>query len=431
MSNMLKKMIFGYFRFWAKIFLARTKPVVIGVTGSVGKTSMKDAIACALAAKYRVAKSPKTYNSAIGIPLAVLGLETSYGASLWWFVNMARAPFRALLRPGSEYLVLEMGIDCVGDMDSNLAVVRPTIGVLGAVGSAPVHLEYFASAAEVVNEKMKMLGALPASGKIFLYADDEMIRGVAEKLQRPVITFGTRADANVRVDTYEMLMARTALGERPRGFACAVHIGKETEHVEVLGILGEHHMYPIAAALAVAHACGVSLRDAAHGLGAYVPPPSRMCLLEGKNGSLIIDDSYNASPLAVLAAIAALATIPAARRIVCLGDMKELGAKSTEEHERVGEATGKIADIAVFVGEYARAMARGAERAGMRSEHITVADSSRDVAQKIVNLVTDGDVVLVKGSQSMRMERVTESLLFNKADIEKVCRQDWYWKRKP
>jgi len=425
-----KKLVFAYFRFWAKVFLARTRPVVIGVTGSVGKTSMKDAIAAVLSAKFRVAKSPKTYNSEIGIPLAVLGLETSYGASLRWLVSMVRAPFRAFLKAGSEYLVLEMGIDRVGDMESNLAVTHPTIGVLGAVGTSPVHLEYFTSAEEVVREKAKMLEVIPESGKVFLYNDDAIIRSAVEHVRCPVTTFGVGTHADVFADSYEMLMDRTTSGERPKGFSCMVRAGDESVRVEVLGVVGEHHMYPIAVAIAVARACGVPMRDAARGLATYSPPPSRMRLFSGKSGSTIIDDSYNASPLAVIAAVATLASVPATRRMVCLGDMKELGAKSTEEHERIGEAVGRVADIALFVGSFARAMARGAERAGMRGEHILLADTSRDAVKRIAPLVSDGDVVLVKGSQSMRMERVTEALLAGKTDVAKLCRQDWYWKRK-
>ena len=425
-----RQLVFRYMRFFARLYLWRTSPKVIAVTGSVGKTSMKDAIACALGAKYRVAKSPRTYNADLGVPLAVLGLDTGYRSPWRWAINVLLAPIKALTRKKVDYLVLEMGIGEMGDMDRNLSVARPFMGVLGAVGDTPVHQEFFPSAEAVMREKAKVLEATMPEGYVFVYADDPMLAHATTRVACPVTRFGYASDAAVRASNYEITYTHGHMGNVVSGISCRVDMGGESATLHLEGAIGKHHTYPMLAAAAVATACGVALPDAARAILSYAPPAGRMRVLQGKSGATLLDDSYNASPIAVYAAIQAVREMNVIRKILFLGDMLELGSTSVNIHEAIGEEVAHVFDRAIFVGSFARAYARGAERGGMQQSRIHIQETSRDTAKNAPSLIQDGDLVLIKGSQGIRMEFITEALLANPNDRDKLTRQDWYWRRK-
>jgi UDP-N-acetylmuramoyl-tripeptide--D-alanyl-D-alanine ligase len=214
-----------------------------------------------------------------------------------------------------------------------------------------------------------------------------------------------------------------------------LHLGDRTEEVLVKGVLGAHALMPLVAAAAVGLAVGRSATDILTGLDLYQPPKGRMRLIAGLKGSLIIDDTYNSSPAAVSAALDTLKSMKHGRskmrRIAVLGDMLELGRLSVEEHRKIGAQVAKCADSLVTVGFRARDIAESALSNGMADQNILQYEDSLKVGQELQNLIDEHDVVLVKGSQSMRMERIVEDCMLEPEKAKDLLvRQDAQWKRK-
>jgi UDP-N-acetylmuramoyl-tripeptide--D-alanyl-D-alanine ligase len=208
-----------------------------------------------------------------------------------------------------------------------------------------------------------------------------------------------------------------------------VSYGGDKVRVVVPGVVGRAHAYAVLAAIATAVRLGSTLAEAAEGIGAYEPPPGRMRLVHGMNSSMLIDDSYNASPVATGEALEALSNVPhRGRRIAVLADMLELGAFSVAEHKKIGAVAEKSADFLIAVGIRGRGIAEGAREAGMPPEAIHECEKGPDATEYLKSILQSGDVVLIKGSQSMRMEKVVRALMANPDEAKKLlCRQDEEW----
>ena len=258
--------------------------------------------------------------------------------------------------------------------------------------------------------------ALPAGAPLIVPADSAYALQSALRTSARVISYGTLESAHVRVSAIGFQETRGKV----IGMAAKVSAGGEKGKIEVRGSVGEVQMYPAAAALATAQAFQIPLTDALTSLSTYTPPAGRGRLLSGKNDSVIIDDSYNASPVAVKEALATLKAFPhAARRIAVLGDMLELGRYSVVEHARIAEFAADSADVIVAVGIRSRAYDAASNRA-----NVMLFDNARTAAEALKDFVAQGDVILVKGSQSMRMERIVKALLANPADASRLVRQE-------
>lgn len=347
----------------------------VGITGNVGKTTTKEATAAALGARYRVLKSAASYNNEIGVPLTFLSLEASH-----------------------EVAVIELGFYVPGEIRDLCLLVRPRVGVITRIPDRPVHFSRTPSVEAIANGKAELIESLPADGTALLNADDARVRALAPRTRARVVFFGESEDAalratDVQADGLEGLrFTATYEGER-----AAV----------ALPLPGRHSVVAALAALGSARALGVPLEEAATLLGTLEQPRHRMEIRRG-DGITVIDDSYNASPAAVLAALAVLAPLRG-RRIAVIGDMLELGALSADAHEEVGRVAARSADVLIGVGELARTAVDAARRAGMRETH-AVADG----AEALVLLKRIGrpdDTILVKGSNSLGLYRLADALV--------------------
>ncbi len=413
----------------ARATIRRYQPVVIGVTGSVGKTSTREAIACVLAKKYRTRQPEKNFNNEIGLPLTILGIPHS-GKNifkwLWWLkVAFWRAYMWRAKYP--EVLILEYGIDHPGDMDVLLGIARPKIGVVTAIGMMPVHVEFFAAPAAVAEEKAKLISTLPVDGTAILNADDEIVSMMREKTKAHVMLFGKNSNANVRVGEYTIDLMNE--GERrgmPQGISFQLTAAGVATPVHVRGVFGEPQMYAVAAAITVGLAMGISLEESVSAIRSYIPPAGRMRLLEGIQNTLILDDTYNAAPEAMRAALATLAALPARRKIAILGDMLELGEFAEEAHRAIGRLAGAFVDVLIAVGSCSKIIADEARTAG---KEVYVFSDAASAVHEILSYIRPGDLILVKGSQGMRMERIVEKLLAHPEKAKNLLvRQDDYWK---
>lgn len=429
MKSLLKSIIVAILTFEAKLLLRRKKPIIIGITGSVGKTSVKDAIYAVLRNHIHTRKSEKSYNSEIGVPLSVLGLQSAWSNPFKWMKNIIDGLLIAL-HPGAypKVLVLEMGVDRPGDMHRLTRWVRPDVVVLTRFPNVPVHVEFFDSPEAVIEEKMELPRALKSDGTLVFNQDDERIVEQIKDIRQKTVGY-SRYSLSDFTGSADKIVYENGVAV---GFEFMLTHGEKATLVRVNHSLGVQHVYNYAAAVAVGSLFDISPEDAAAGLCEHLPPPGRMRIMEGVKESLIIDDSYNSSPVAAERSLQTLKEIKGVRRrIAVLGDMLELGQYSVTEHERLGEVAAKSADVLITVGVRARGIAAGALRGGMSEKNIFQYDDIARAGNELEAMLQAGDIVLIKGSESIRMERIIEEIMADSQRAEELLvRQSPMWKQK-
>lgn len=428
MKSLFKKVIVYILTLEAKILLRRTHPRIIAVTGSVGKTSIKDAIFEVCKSHMHVRKSEKSFNSEIGVPLSILGLPNAWSNPFKWLKNIIDGALIAL-HPG-EYprlLILEMGVDRPGDMDKLTAWIQPDVVVLTRLPDVPVHVEYFESPDAVIQEKRKLVDALKPDGVLVYNQDDEKVVEIAKGVFQRSIGY-----SRYSLSPYTASADRVVYENgQAIGFEFMLTHLDTAVLMRVNGSLGVQHAYNYAAASAVASVFSIGIESVAQSLSTHKVPPGRMRLIPGIKGTMLIDDTYNSSPTASEQSLATLNELKGVKRkIVVLGDMMELGQFSIREHERIGRLVPHSADILVTIGVRARGFSKGALVAGMNPKNIFEYDDACMAGQDMQTFIKTGDVLLVKGSQSIRAERFVEELMAEpeRAD-ELLVRQDMMWKK--
>jgi UDP-N-acetylmuramoyl-tripeptide--D-alanyl-D-alanine ligase len=352
----------------------RFEPVVVGVTGSIAKTSTKEAVAAVLARRFRTLRNVGNQNNEVGLPLTLMRLG-----------------------PEHEAAVLEMGMYTGGEIAELARIARPAIGVVTAV--QPVHLSRIGSIEAIEAAKGELLEALPADGTAILNADDPIVRRMAARSAARSVTYGFAADADVRADAVE------SSGIDGMRFVLQTDAWSRPVTIPTLGRLSVHNAL---AGAAVGRAAGLSADEIVEGLATGWSAPHRVQVVR-LGGVTVIDDSYNASPRSVVAALDLLTGLPG-RRAAVLGEMLELGEASDDGHRVVGEAAAKSVDWLVVVGAGAAAIAEGAESAGMDPARILRVRDVDDALDILPPRVRDGDVVLVKASRGIGLDRIVDGL---------------------
>lgn len=412
----------------AAILLRRKRPTIIAITGSVGKTTTKDAIFAAIKKHTYARKSEKSFNSDIGVPLTILGLPNGWSNPLIWARNLVDGFFTAFFaREYPDVLVLETGIDRPGDMERLTAWLKPDIVVLTRLPDVPVHVEYFSSPEAVVAEKMRLVSAMRPDGVLIYNADDEIIAAQLENVLQTRVGFGRYRESDFTARQDRIVYH----DDRPSGVEFTIAHADQTAKVIVDGTIGTQHVYACSAAVAVADRLGIALADAAESLRSVKTPNGRMRVIPGIKASVLIDDSYNSSPIAAEAALQALGELKyAKRKILVLGDMLELGKYSSGEHRRIGERVPAVANVLFTVGVRSRAIAEGALAAGMNETQVFQYDDIARAGRELQAFLQLGDVVLVKASQGIRAERIVEEVMEEpERASELLPRQDRTWRR--
>ncbi len=398
----------------ARRVLKKFKPTVIGITGSIGKSATKEAVFAVLARKYRVRKNLGNYNTEIGLPLTILGACAPGRSPVRWLAAFGKGLALNLFgRSYPEMLVLEMGADKPGDIDELLSVVTPRLGVI--TGIAPVHTEQFGSIAAIAKEKGKLFRAVPKNGWIVANCDDVAVEKLAENAEAHCLHYGVNNTEHADIRAAEIAVSysnETPTGIRGMSFKIIAN-GSVTPAVRQ-GIIGSHQVYPALAAAAVASVFGVHMVDVAEGLRHATVLPGRMRVLPGIKHTILIDDSYNASPEPARAALGATAAIERGdgHLYAVRGGRLELGGLSVEEHRSVGVAVRENGfGVLVTVGERSRDIAYGAEQAGMPRDAIFQFAAPEEAGLFIQQRIQEGDVLLIKGSRGVRMEIITKELM--------------------
>ena len=350
-------------RLWGK--------TLVGVTGSAGKTTTKDAIAHVLSQRFRVLKSEGNFNNHFGLPLMLLKLE-----------------------PEHDLAVIEMGMSHAGEIAALAKIAQPEIGVVTNV--APVHLEFFDSVADIARAKYELIVSLPAGGTAILNADDEYVSQFGRDFHGKVVLYGMRTSADVRA---ENVQSRGAAGS-----AFDVVAGGCRDHA-TMTLVGAHNIYNALAAVAVGLERGLTPSEAVNALATLGPADKRGEVVQVGNIT-VINDCYNSNPKALDAMVDTLAAMPAMRRIVVAGEMLELGRAGEELHRGSGRhmAMQKI-DWLVGVRGQAKQMVEAAHEAGIRAEFVATPE---EAGEWLIRETRDGDVVLLKASRGVKLERALE-----------------------
>lgn len=421
----------------AKVVLRKYHPRVIAVTGSVGKTSTREALFTALSGNFRVRQSVKNYNTETGVPATVLGV-TAPGRNPWlWFFVFLKT-LRLLLLPSRypEVLILEFGMDKPGDIEYLMNMTRPEVGMLTRIGDlTPVHSAFFNSVDDLIVEKGKIVTMLNTKGLGIVNADDRRSLAAVSGAGAKVIKVGTASDANVRVkDTFQKYSLKV-VGRNVEGGGAhfTVHIEDQEVTVHLRNLLGEHYGMMVGQVLAVGKYLDVPMEDMVKRLEVLENAPGRLRLLLGIKKSILLDDSYNASPIATRVALDVFKKLeykPQSHKVVVLGHLAELDKKEeSAAHEQMAAEVAKVADFFVGVGKGIAAYEKGATRAGMSAKAMQFFQTSEQAAEYMGNAVRKNDLVLIKGSQSARMEKVTKILMAEPDRAsELLVRQSREWK---
>jgi UDP-N-acetylmuramyl pentapeptide synthase len=402
------KQLLAYF---SHKIIAKYKPLVIGITGSVGKTSTRHAIAAALSAKYYLREPEKNFNNDIGIPLTIIGAhgldEGSFklaGIKFGWLRIFAKALMVWLLpQDYPKVLVLEYGIDHPGEMDTLLNIVQPKIGVLTTIGVS--HKEHFPNNEAIAFEKGKMAERLPSNG-IFVYnADDAHVKEQTKRTKAHLLSYGKTAAAEVILEKIE-----ENLSGQP---TTTIYIKSPVRQLKVtVPVVGTAHTEAILAAFAVCEALQMETELILKGLASYRGMPGRLNILSGIKRSILIDDTYNAAPLSTTEALHLLGRFDSDHKAAVLGDMLELGDETDAAHAEIGKLAASLnLQQLVTVGKLGKQIATAALQAGMNAEKIQSYETSDEAKRKVLDTLQPDSVVLIKGSQGARMEKITKELL--------------------
>jgi UDP-N-acetylmuramoyl-tripeptide--D-alanyl-D-alanine ligase len=424
----MRKFLQKTLRIIAILVLKKYKPRIVAITGSVGKTSTKEAVFAVLKPYFRVRKNEKNYNNEIGVPLTIIGGVDAKRNVLLWLWNYFKAillillPFRY-----PRILVLELGADKPGDIRYLTEFVKPEISVVTAVGEIPVHVEFFAGPESVAREKRGLVEVLPVWGWAVLNYDDATVFDMRERTEAHILTYGFGEGAKVLATNYEIDPPGADGDDDFGGINFKIRYDESFVPIRLAGRFGKQNIYPALAAAAVGIALGLNFIEIAEALDGWQASPGRMRMLKGVKKSWIIDDTYNASPMAMHAALDALRDLgaesekmPARRRLAVLGDMLELGKFSIEAHEAVGQRARECADLLFTVGPRGKLIADEAVKTGMPKENVFSFDVSDEVGEFLENKIKEGDLILVKGSRSMRMEKIVRDIMAEPEKAKKL-----------
>jgi len=316
-----------------------------------------------------------------------------------------------------------MGADRIGDISYLTSFVKCYIGVVTAIGEIPVHVEFFQSVSQVAREKSNLVRSLDKDGWAVLNFDDERVRIMANQTRARIFSYGFSENVDLRASNFEQYT------EDPNEVVMSfkVDYGGNTVPIRLRNILGRQQVYAVLAAVAVGLISKINLVEITQALKDYQPLPGRLRFIKGIKNSLILDDTYNASPSAMLAALDVLRVIPG-RKIAALGDMLELGAFTEEAHRQVGAEVAKTADMLLAVGERAIFLADEARINGMSADKVSYFASSQGAGRFLQDSIREGDIILVKGSQGVRMEKIVKEIMAEPERAEELLvRQEAEW----
>lgn len=400
------------------------KTFIIAVTGSVGKSSTKEAIKMLLSSYFpeKVFASHGNMNESIGLPMSVLGFEYVPSKVEWPKVLLA-ARKKSRNKKFPKYLVVEMGVEKPGDIKYFTSLAKPNIALITNIG--PAHLDALKDVDGVLKEKSQLFEQLPENGIAVYCNDDPKLKEYAKKIKQKKISYGFSADSDI---TAQIIKADKT------GTLVEVSNGKLKKQVKTK-IIGNHMVLAMLSAMGISEAMELDFDKSLKSLKLFEPLAGRMHLIEGIKNSVIIDDSYNANPNSVLAAMETLRSFNEnGRKVVILGNMNELGRFEEGAHQIVARAAATFADLLVFIGQNSQIMKIAAEKeASKRKREVIIRtfETPSRATLSLDELILENDIILVKASQNkMRFEKIVEAIMADPSEAKNLlARQDKRWRR--
>ena len=431
MFIMLLNLLHGILRRLAKDVLNKYHPDIFGITGSIGKSSTKEAIACVLGSRFKVRANYKNYNNEIGVPLTILGVNKSPGRSLfgWLSVFMKGLGLIWLKNDYPDILVLEMGADKPGDIQYLIELAPCKVGVLTYISLA--HTELFKTLKRIAQEKRIIISHLKRDGFAILNFDSPLVMENANVTKAEKITYGFRDGADLQATDVNVITNPDSIV--PAGLNFKVNYKGNIVPVFLSGFVSRSAIPAALAGLAGGLINGINLVEGAEALRNLLPMPGHMRPIAGIKNTLLIDDTYNSSPEPTRTALETLAEINlkiGAQRYAVLADMLELGAETQNAHREIGLRVAELGiDFLITVGEASKHTALSAREAGLVEHRIASFADSITAGKFLQEKLHEGDVVLVKGSQSMRMEKIVKEVMAE-PELAKdlLARQGEEWK---
>ncbi len=403
---MKRKFIQHTLKYLTKLILWRYKPLIIGVTGSVGKTSTKEAIYTILKNKFRVEKNIFNLNTEIGMPLTIIRGKDAKRNIFLWFYNFFHTLWLFVFKTKKypQILVLEMSEDAPGMIKYLVDLARPKIGVITTIGDPPVHLEYYKNINQLIEEISYLPQNLTLNDTMILNADNALVLDFKDKTVAKVLSYGFSEYSNVKVTDYKLINIDDL---KNIGMSFRLEASGSFVPVRIEGVFGKAQVYALAAAASVGLSLDMNLVEISEAMLDYKIVEGRTKFIPGIKNTWILDDSYNACPDSARATLNLLKEIPANRKIVVLGDMKELGVNSKQAHIEIGRNIADVAKVFIAVGEE---MVFAKEIIDNEYSDIETFwfEDSKQAKRFVKEMIKKGDLVLVKGSHSMEMENITE-----------------------
>jgi len=433
-DKIIKNILVPFLGWCTRRIIKKHRPKIIGITGSVGKSSTKEMVYHVLKDRLSVRRSPGNLNNELGVPLTVIGESNPQGDILEWLKIIGRGIKLSFIK-SKEYpkiLILEMGVDRPGDMRYLLSIASCDIGIITNIGVT--HLQFFHNVKNILKEKSELVKKLPEDGLAILNYDNFFLRLLKKSSKKPCLTFGLKPRADVKASDVKIGYTK-GVGEGmslAKGTNFKINYKTVFLPVHMPHIISSGQVYAALAAATVGLHLKMNLVEIADSLKKYKPLPGRMRLLGGKGGNIIIDDTYNSAPNSVKSALEVLVLVKSKKKTVILGDMLELGKIEKSAHKEMAKLVYPVANKVVLVGKRTLNTHKELRRLGFPKDKIFHFRMVTSLIKKLPSIVGKGEVILIKGSQGVRLEKAAEKLVKSPRSAQKnLVRQSKYWKRKP
>lgn len=428
--DFLKQIAKKFFQYEARLVLKKYKPKIIAITGSVGKTLTREAIYLVLSKKFFVRKNEKSFTAEFGVPLAIIGCPEGKITPIQLLKNIFLGLKLIVFKSHyPDWLILEIDSDKPGDLGIVSSFLSIDILVVTAIGEVPAHVESFYDVCFFLAEKRDIVNAVKREGTIIYNADDARTSNLLKDVVSKKISCGIGSGVNVFGSEFKILYGNGKMGSVPTGMSFDVANGSDKYAINIFDSIGMQNEYACLLATATGLEFGIPMNEICSSLNKFKSLPGRMNLISGIKDSVIIDDSYNASPVAMSQAVQVFKDLKTSgKKIAVFGDMLELGKYSADEHRKISELIKNFASHVICVGLRMRKLSEELLNIGFKESNIISVDSSIEAGTELQKIIDTGDTVLVKGSQVMRMERVVEEVMRHPEDAGKLLvRQEPEW----
>ncbi len=411
------KVLYFVLKILAKLVIRKYKPKIIGITGSVGKTSTKEAVFSVLYNKFNVNKGINNYNNEIGLPLLIFNKKSGDKSIFKWLLIFVYV-IKILIFKDKNYpkiLILEMASDKIGDIKYLTSIAKPDIALITVIGSS--HLENFGSLKNIIKEKGSILDKLNKNNYAILNQDDKEVINFKEKIKSKVITFGRSKESDVYISSINIIFKNGIIGT-----SFKLNYSGSKIPIFLPNILGWQYAQAAAAATAVGLSLGMNLVEIGKNLIYYKPIKGRINLIKGIKNTYIIDDTYNSSPKSSIAALEVLNNFPVnGRKIAVFGDMLELGKLTEKGHLQVGKKVVEFdIDYLFTLGDKSKDISKGAKEFGMLENNIFSFLSIKDIVLSLKDKLKKDDIILIKGSRGIKMEKIVYEIMKEKLEANKL-----------